>query len=331
MSTLTQRYIEQVVGHLPEDTRPEISRELEALIGDMVDERIGRQGTGSKPGAGPDGSAERCALEELGDPSRLADRYRIAPNHLIGPQVYPAYVWTMRRVLPLVLLICLAVNLVVYLATEPEPRIGEMIGAVIGSLVVALLGFLGALTLIFALVERTSTPQSLDRMTRGDRQWSAAELKAERPHEPGVRGDAIGGLVLLAVLALLPLVPTTFLYVGDLNDGGSFVNPDLWDLWLPVYWVILAASAAVEVWALISGRWTTRHAAVRIVVHVVLWAFVIILLLTQQVIDPALPNGAGSGDWNLWSQRITAVVLAVVAVWDLVAIFRRWRRLRPTP
>lgn len=60
MSTLTQRYIDEVVSHLPEATRPDISRELDTLISDMVDER-------SADGHAP-GPAERSALEELGDP-----------------------------------------------------------------------------------------------------------------------------------------------------------------------------------------------------------------------------------------------------------------------
>lgn len=326
MSTLTQRYIEQVVGHLPEDSRPDISRELSALIEDMVDERLAAQpeaGPGAE--AYPSHAAERSALEELGDPSRLAAQYRNAPNHLIGPQVYPAYVRTTRWLLPLVLLISLSVNLVVYVATEPQPHLGEMIGVAIGRLVVTLFGFAGALTLVFAIVERTASSQSLDRMGRGDRQWSVADLEAECPQKPGVRGDAIGGLVFLAIMALVPLVPTTFLYVGDLNDGGLFVNPDLWDVWLPAYYVILTASAAVKVWALASGRWTTPHAAVRIAVHAVFWAFLIILLLTQQVIDPAIPNATGGVDWNVWSQRIMAMVLVFVAVWDVVTIIHRWR------
>lgn len=66
MTTLTHRYIDQVVGRVAADQRDDVAAELEGLLTDMVEERTA---------AGvPEAEAERSALTELGDPARLARR-----------------------------------------------------------------------------------------------------------------------------------------------------------------------------------------------------------------------------------------------------------------
>lgn len=320
MRTLTQRYIDEVVSHLPEATRPDISRELGALISDMVDER-------SAAGHAFD-PAERSALEELGDPTRLAARYRDAPNYLIGPRLYPSFVAGLRWLLPLVAFIALAVNVMVRVATEPELQLGALIGTVIGGVLTAVFTVAGVFTLVFVIVERTLPRAEQERFGRtGGRAWTVDDLSEERPGQAGVRSDAIAGLVFVAFMALVPLVPTSFLYVAHLNDGGAFVNQALWDFWLPAYYVILGLEAAVEVWALVTGRWSLPQLLVRAALSVVSAVYLTWLFLTQQVLDPAIPLGDVPWDWTM---RVTVAIVWLVTVWNLVDIGRKWRTRQPS-
>ena len=58
-------------------------------------------------------------------------------------------------------------------------------------------------------------------------------------------------------MALVPFLPTSFFYVGHLNDGGGFLNPGLWDGWIPAYLGFLLLLALIESWRLASGTWST--------------------------------------------------------------------------
>ncbi|NUL47264.1 hypothetical protein F7P69_18970 [Cellulosimicrobium funkei] len=321
MTTLTRRYIDQVVAHVPEGQREDISRELAALISDMQEERM------ASGISGP--AAERDALEELGDPARLAARYRDAPNYLIGPELYPVYVRVLQWLVPMVLLITVIANIVVYSATEPEAHVGAMIGRIVGPVISALFWLLGSVTLFFWVFERVAPPRDKASVARdGARRWSVDDLETEVAHAREARSEAIGGLVMLVLLALVPVIPTTFFYVGHLNDGGPFVNQDLWSFWLPAYYVLLALEAMLSIWTIIRGRTTRLRLAARAALDVVAGVFLTMLVLTQQVIDPAINSGilqtSGAADW------VDVLYLAViwgVVVWDLYVCVQYWRTL----
>ncbi|MEW1980257.1 hypothetical protein AB0333_04905 [Citricoccus sp. NPDC079358] len=321
MTALTRRYIDQVVAHLSEGQREDISRELAALISDMQEERLA---TGADEAA-----AEREALEELGDPARLAARYRNAPNYLIGPELYPVYVRALQWLVPVVLMVSLIVNIVVYSATEAEANIGAMIGQIVGPLISALFWILGSVTLFFWVFERVAQPRDKTAVARdGARHWSVDDLGVEMAHAREARSEAIGGLVMLVLLALVPLIPTSFFYVGHLNDGGPFVNQGLWNFWLPAYYVLLAVEAMLGIWTIVRGRTTRPRLAARAAMDVVAGLFFTVLVLTQQVIDPAISSGilqtSGATDWV---DVLYLVVIWVVVLWDLYVCVKYWRTL----
>ncbi|MEV4899808.1 hypothetical protein AB0K08_00525 [Citricoccus sp. NPDC055426] len=322
MATLTRRYIDQVVAHVPDGQREDLSRELLTLTSDMLDERLA--------GGAEEGAAEREVLEELGDPARLAARYREAPNYLIGPEVFPLYTRLLRWVLVLVLLVSLLANVIVYSATVPEGHLGGLIGQAVSEAVVALFIAFGAVTGFFAVFERVVPSADRGRAGRSaERRWSVEDLDLEVVNARDARSEAISSLVFLGIVALLPLVPTTFLYVGHLNGGGSFVNPALWDFWLPAYYALILLAAALAVWTLFRGRMTRWQVVARAALDVVAAVFFTVLVLTQEVLDPAIDSGilqtSGGADWV---DVLYVAVIWIVALWDLYICVRYWRTLR---
>ncbi|MFC7401598.1 hypothetical protein [Citricoccus sp. GCM10030269] len=323
MSSLTARYIDQVVSHLPEGQRADIQRELSALISDMLDERLAT-GTGA--------GAEREVLEELGDPSQLAAKYRNTPNYLIGPELYPVYLRTLRWLIPVVLLISLVANIVVYTATEAEAELGAMIGAVIGPMINAVFIALGAVTAFFWVFERVASPRDRGKLAKdAGRRWSVDELELEIVNAREARSEAVVSLVFVAFMALLPVIPTSFLYVGHLNDGGSFLNPALWAFWLPAYYVLLALVAALAVWTIVRGAVSRAQIVARVVLDVAAALFLTMAVITQEIIDPAIDSGimqtSGLTDWV---DVLYLVVIWLVALWDLYVCYRYWRTLGTT-
>lgn len=318
-TTLTRRYIDQVVAHVPEGQREDISRELDALTSDMLEERL--------DGGALEDSAEREVLEELGDPARLAARYRGAPNYLIGPDIFPLYARLLRWALVLVPLIALLANIIVYSATVPDGRLGGMIGQAVGGAVVALLIAFGAVTGIFAVFERVAPSRERGRAGRSaERTWSVEDLDLEVTYARDARSEAISGLVFLGIAALLPWVPTTFLYVGHLNGGGSFVNQALWDFWLPAFYLLLLLAAARAVWAIVQSRVTRWQLVFRAALDVVTAAFLTALVLTQDVLDPAIDSGIlQTSSGADWVDVLYVAVIWLVALWDLSVVLRFWR------
>ncbi|WMY78810.1 hypothetical protein [Citricoccus sp. I39-566] len=322
MATLTRRYIDQVVAHVPDGQREDLSRELDALTSDMLQERLA---SGAE-----EVTAEREVLEELGDPARLAARYREAPNHLIGPEVFPLYTRLLRWVLVLVLLLSLLANVIAYSATVPDGHLGGMIGQAVGEAVVALFVAFGAVTGFFAVFERVVPSPDRGRAGRSAaRQWSVEDLEVEVVNARDARSEAISSLVFLGIVALVPLVPTTFLYVGHLNGGGSFVNQALWDFWLPAYYVLILLGIAQSVWTLVRGRVTRAQVVARAMLDVVAAVFFTVLVLTQQVLDPAIDSGILQTSRGAdWVDVLYVAVIWLVALWDLYVCVKYWRTLR---
>lgn len=319
MSVLTQRYIDRVVAHLPEDQREDISLELAALTSDMREER--------RAAGADEVTAERETLEQLGDPTRLAAQYRNAPNVLIGPELYPVFVRAVQWLLPLVLVVTLIVNIVVYSATEASAAIGEMIGQIVGPMLNALVWTLGILTLFFWVFERVAGPQDKTALAQGGRRrWSVDSLETEVVNARDARSEAIVSIIMLIFFALLPLIPTTFLYVGHLNEGGPFVNQALWNFWLPTYYALIGLSALLNVWTIARGRLSKPRIVLRAILDVVAGAFLTALFLTQEVLDPAIDSGiiqsSGASDWV--DVLYIAVIWGVVA-WDLFACVKYWQ------
>ena len=78
-----ERYVYAVTRRLPKSQRQEVARELEELIGDMLE----------------DGDTMESVLARLGDPAEFAKKYQDGARYLIGPAYFENYVWLLRIVL----------------------------------------------------------------------------------------------------------------------------------------------------------------------------------------------------------------------------------------
>jgi len=198
-----------------------------------------------------------------------------------------------------------------------------------------LITFSGAV-IVFAIIERTVPQEEFATYTRdagrGGRPWSAAELD-QVPTASGasIRADAIVSLVLLALVALLPLVPASFFYVDSGDPGQTFVDPALWSGWLQAFYVLLVLVAAMQVWKLVTGRFSGAMLGIEIVLDIVFAVYLTALLTTQQVAHPELAAQFG-GDGSVTGVVLVIVLVVIwgVTVWDQWDSVRAWRRARRT-
>ena len=182
MNTLTQRYVHAAVAGLPESQRDDVAQELNTSLADAIDDLVA--------GGLSREAAERQALDDLGDPAVLAERFGGRPRHLIGPAYFSQYSQLLRTlVLVIVPIVAVASLLAQALAgASPLDAVFSVVGIVF-QLVVQLAFWV---TLVFAVLERSHTPVPSPS-------WSPDDLPEIPDRRVGL-GETVSGIALLTVL-----------------------------------------------------------------------------------------------------------------------------------
>jgi hypothetical protein len=143
---LVERYLKAVAAQLPKNTRDDIVAELRDEIMDRLDAleaRLGRK---------PDDDEVEALLRDVGHPLTVAARYRSGPQALIGPELYPWWIFGVKvglTVMAGVTLVGLAVRVLV-----GDVYVGQAIGQGINSLISGAITIVGLLTLAGFVLER---------------------------------------------------------------------------------------------------------------------------------------------------------------------------------
>ena len=145
---LVERYLKAVAAQLPKGTRDDIVAELR-------DEIMGRlEALEARLGRAPTDDEAETLLREVGHPLTVAARYRPGPQALIGPELYPWWMFGLKvglTVMAAVTLIGLAVRVLV-----GDVYVGQAIGQGISSLISGAITVVGLLTAVGFVLERQS-------------------------------------------------------------------------------------------------------------------------------------------------------------------------------
>jgi hypothetical protein len=321
--SLIERYIAEVGRQLPEKNRADIEAEIRSTLEDMIEER------GQQTGKPVNDELVAAALEQLGDPKLLAHNYIPAKHYLIGPDWYGPYIETLSRVLATALPVVAIVTLFIALARDPIDFINA-VGQAFGRVVDVGIGILFWVTVAFVIVEHSDAkPSELGNAKTGA--WTVAQLpKLLRKRQISV-GEALTNIVFTIGFTAWVVLP--FARFLD-NQSVPFLNPDLWQLWLPIFIVITGLTLVHELFKLKIGNWTPALTVTNVILGIVSIAYIVALVTTQHVINPAfletLADGAAIRDtatWARWSINISAAVIIGIYVWDIVNSIILSRRL----
>jgi hypothetical protein len=309
-TTLTDRYVSATLRRVPQKQRPEIEKELRAAIADDVDARLAQ-------GDAPD-AAEHAALVELGDPYRLAASYTNRSLALIGPDIYPTYIRTLKVVcwiaLPIVVVALAAISI-----AQGKNVFASIFGPLGAAISVGIyISFI--ITLVFVILERTQPDETKEI---ADRAWTPDALVAEiEPPSLTKWGDVVSqtvGSVLLAGFLvfdrLTPFVP---------NRAGRDVpilDQHLWGFWIPLYLVLLGLAIVYEFLKLRVGRWNVGTRIASTVFGLIGAGALIAMVLTTTVVNPALVSVPvlAVGSW-LWT--VVSIVIGVIWLGVTVNLWR---------
>jgi len=244
MSELVERYVHQVGRYLPNKERAEIQAELRSQIQDQLDDRYDPSPTQADVAA---------VLKELGDPRRIAASYG-GEQYLIGPELYPIMMMVLRRGWVLVPPIAIFVRVLAALLGDESGNLIELLLESAFGAVQATAIFTGIVVLIFAILQHSG--EDLDEITGNDAAFDPLALPEVNDPAEVDRFEAIFGMAFgtFAVLVML-----YFLRVGGLTLRFNLGEPvDVIPVpipWLVALIVIVATQVALQLTALLRGRW----------------------------------------------------------------------------
>jgi hypothetical protein len=325
---LIDRYVAAVGRHLPEKDRADIEAEIRSMIEDMLEER----GHAVKSA---DDKVVTETLEQLGDPQLLAAKYAPPKRYLIGPEWYEGYIKVIQRVLFTALPIYAVVTFILTLNRDPLDFVnafGEAVGGAFGVGTQILFW----VTLVFVLLERSGEkPDGLP--TPDSRTWTVAVL----PELPRKRQISIVESVINIVMYLFVMIWIVSPIVLDWLQGNGnpvpFLHPNLWNFWLPVFFILMGLTLIHELFQLKIGNWTPALTATNVILGSISIVYIAALVITQNVINPAfLDMLATRGAPELrevvrWTVDISAAVIAGIYVWDIIHSIRMARQLKEDP
>jgi hypothetical protein len=319
---LVELYIQEVMRRLPEKNREDIALELKSTIEDML----------------PDDYTEddvREVLMSLGDPAVLASNYRDKPMHLIGPRYYDLYITLLKLIVPIaaaITFLVVTVSSVLNYSGDSNPV--EIFLSIAGNGVVEAISagmqVFFWLTVTFAVIERTVTPESQQPLTMKGKEWSPDDLK-DVPYIPKEKRisklEIFGGLVWTVIWSTCYFKASDLLGLYEKIDGGRVFTPLFEQDILHGYWPLIVILIGLEMILLLrkwrAGVWTKRLAVENAVYQFIPVAVFLFIFRNMEVMDPTfieriqvLSNNSFNFQWFYLTGAVGLLVAAVINSYD---------------
>jgi hypothetical protein len=212
---LIDRYIRDVSRRLPRRLRADVEKELRSSLHDALDARAADSGERAESAASEDKVVE--LLRKFGPPAQLAASYRSDPGFLVGPELYPAFLKTMKIVIIIIVGIAVA-SVVAGAIGESNPLFEIAKGLAFSNLLGEIIEAMGWVVLVFWIIQLTTSGSS---MTAGERvlstshtddptstRWDPHSLpKHDDPDGIGRTGLMVEIAIMIALVVLFAFFP----------------------------------------------------------------------------------------------------------------------------
>lgn len=312
---LVDRYVYAVVKHLPRRQAADIEKELHGLVEDMLAERCGERPAELKD--------VMVVLTELGTPQEMAAQYGDDRDRCLLSQPYYSQYKTVLKWVLFAVTIGIGVSLTVGLlvaALEGELDLVMGIRKVavnLGELISAWFGVIGALTVVFAIMERRGVrPEELTGNGGNLMELPPVPEKKEKASRADAIAEIFFSIVFLCVFLLVPQA-----VCGVFTDAGRPVvipvfNPEVMRQSALLFVGISLCGVVPGVFQLMEGRYTLRLAAVIGVADLLSIIFLLLWVSKENLLNPVLLDrmkGMFTGE-DAWIGS-----LAANALWLFVA------------
>ena len=291
-------YLAQVGRHLSARQRDDILRELRSSIEDQITDLAGNREPGHND--------EKAVLRRLGHPLKVASGYS-DPRYLIGPELFPFFLQTLKTVLLVVGLIQVAVVMTAYVSTGYTTQLAHLFTGVFDTLLWAS---------VITLVVFVSIEYSGDQLGWYD-SWKPESLSLT-DSAPINRSDLMTNLITEAVFLLW--WNNVLILQRWLPGPNGDVTISLTAVWDVLYWPL----------NLLFGSWLVLHLAVLLRGlwrPIMLWLelalgcaglAVSIWLLSHRPLMTVTGNAGDNAEVIVNRVVISVIVVCAVAiVWDM--------------
>ncbi|WP_313002253.1 hypothetical protein [Brevundimonas sp.] len=292
-----ERYLEAVAAQLPTEDREDIVAELRDLILSRVEareEELGRALTDDE---------KEAILHEIGHPLVVAARYRKGPDSLIGPELFPYWLFGAKAGL-IVIAAVQALGLLVHVLGAPAD-FGRAISQAFHGFFSGALTLLGALTLAGAIMEHYGIKPAW--LTK----WRVRDLSAFGLADPAKWGASMAGSDK-AKAEWLPKGAK----VWGVRAEAPRVAEVLWSIVFSgiflLWWMGVIRFEGLGQFTLRSGEVAVAAAPIWASLYGVILAWVV----AGMAVD-AIALARGGADRITWALRIPLAGAAVWIVWRL--------------
>jgi hypothetical protein len=285
---LLDRYMLEVRNQLPRNLRADLEIEIRSLIEDTLEDRS--QATGREI----DEDLVVEVLQEFGPPEKVTAAY-LPEKYLIGPQLYPSFILTLRIVLSVIVILAL-VGLGINLGQSDgtAQTIWQTLLQSAGGLYSGALQVLGIIVFIFAIIQWAQPDRSEKPKT-----WNPRQLKDVNPPDMVRPAKPIAEIVfIIVVLALLNFYPHLIGIYSNMNGEWVFAPVLTQAFFRFVPWInlILLIKLVENLILLRQGKWQTTTRVLSIAGSVLSIALLYALLTGPALISFG-PEAAAAFDW----------------------------------
>lgn len=305
--SLVERYVAEVGRHLPVEQRADIEAEIRSNLEDMI----------------ADSGEEKTVdvLKKFGDPELLARKYSQKKNYLIGRHWYEVYVEILKRVLSVALPVSLTVWFFIKFAGNSDNLTQVLIQSAGATLNIGIYIWFW-ITAVFVFLEHSNTTPA--ELGGGAREWSPDLL----PQLPKTRQISIGEGITDVIMTLggigLVAFSTSLLRMEDGSGTIPFLNPNLWEVWFPIFFGLAGLTLIHDLFKVKIGNWTPNLTITNILLGLASIGYLLVLVFTQDIVNPAFVSALKNGTpaqmqqsvtWTIW---ISIAIIIGCYLWSIV-------------
>lgn len=279
---LIDRYVSEVGKHLPLlNGREDIEKELKSTLEDMLEDRA------QSSGRTRDEALEIEVLKEYGSPQKVASTYNPHP-YLIGPKIFPFYLFVMKIVLTVVVSVMLVLAGIQAVADTPfmGADFVKIIGQGLGSALSAAIAAFGNVTLIFVILERVLPDKEIGGFD-DEKEWDPASLAKEPDPDSVSRFELIAEIVFTFVaLAILNIYPQ-WLGMFFFTENEQVFIPlftEKFFQFVPYINIVLIAEILLDIYLLRNAIWARLTRLSKVIIDAASLTLTVLILRTPDII-----------------------------------------------
>lgn len=271
-------YVEEVKKRLPKRIRKDVGDELHATIHDMLPERYEEDDV-------------KNVLADLGDPVVLASKYRERPPQLIGPLYYDQYIFALKLVMSISLLIGFFSLIADNLYNIRYGMVGYWtvgIDVLFGLVNVVVHVFFWT-TVFFFFLEKIGAADGQKRLTPTGKDWTPDDLKE-------VASDAnekTGKMSSLLLRLLWPVIWVSLYfsaaYIIGIREQFQvvipFFNQSVLLAFAPFIIVLALIEIAIVIYKWRANTWTLLLANINLIFNILVTVLFMIILTRPDLIN----------------------------------------------